>query len=98
MKFNNPLFGKTHSANSKELIRQKALNRIFSEDTKLKMSAIHGHPINIYEKSSYGKFNLIGNFVSIRKVGKFLGISPSTITKYKNLGKIYKNRYKFLSK
>ena len=98
MKTNNPLFGKTHSANSKELIRQKALNRIVSSETKLKMSAIHGHPINIYEKSSSGKFNLIGNFVSIRKAGKFLGISPNTITKYKNLGKIYKNRYKFLSK
>jgi hypothetical protein len=40
MKFNNPLFGKTHSAYSKELIRQKALKRIVSEDTKLKMSAI----------------------------------------------------------
>jgi hypothetical protein len=64
VKSNNPLFGKTHSANSKELIRQKALNRIFSEETKLKMSAIHGHPININEKSSSGKFNLIGNFVS----------------------------------
>jgi len=97
MKSNNPLFGKTHSAKSKELMRQKALNRIFSEETKLKMSAIHGHPINIYEKSSSGKFNLIGKFVSIRKAGKFLGISPSTITKYKNVGKIYKNRYKFLS-
>jgi hypothetical protein len=78
MKFNNPLFGKTHSANSKELIRQKALNRKVSEDTKLKMSAIYGYPINIYEKSSSGKFNLIGNFVSIRKAGKFLGISPSS--------------------
>jgi len=84
MKFNNPLFGKTHSAYSKELIRQKALKRIVSEDTKLKMSAIYGYSINIYEKFSSGKFNLIGNFVSIRKVDKFLGISPSTITKYKN--------------
>ena len=91
MKSNNPLFGKRHNANSKELIRQKALNRIVCEETKQKMSAIHGHPINIYEKSSSGKFNLI------RKAGKFLGISPNTITKYKNLGKIYKNRYKFLS-
>ena len=84
MKSNNPLFGKRHNANSKELIRQKALNRIVCEETKQKMSAIHGHPINIYEKSSSGKFNLIGNFVSIRKAGKFLGISPNTITKYYN--------------
>lgn len=54
---------------SKELIRQKALNRIFFEETKLKMSTIHGHPINTYEKSSSGKLNLIGNFVSIIKAG-----------------------------
>jgi len=98
MKSNNPLFDKTHSSKSKELIRQKALNRIFSEETKLKMSVIHGHPINIHEKSTSGKFNKIGNFVSIRKAGKFLNISPSTIIKYKKSGKIYKNKYRFLSK
>ena len=31
----NPMFGKTHSEKTKELMRQKALGRKHSEDTKL---------------------------------------------------------------
>jgi group I intron endonuclease len=95
---NNPLFGKTHSEETKQLIKQKALGRKHSEDTKLKMSAVRGNPINIYEKCYSEGFKWIGNFVSARRAGKFLGISGSTILKYKNSGKIFKDRYKFSSK
>jgi group I intron endonuclease len=95
---NNPLFGKTHNKNTKKLMKQKALNRIHSEDTKLKMSIIHGNPINIYEKCSSEGFKLIGSFVSARRAGKLLGMSASTILKYKNSGEIFKDRYKFSSK
>jgi len=95
---NNPLFGKTHSESSIELMRQKALNREHSLNTKLKMSAIRGNPINIYEKLSSEGFKLIGCFFSTRRAAKFLGISGSTIIKYKNSGVIYKDRYKFSSK
>jgi group I intron endonuclease len=97
-KENNPLFGKIHSKNSKELIRQKALGRIHSEDTKLKMSVIHGNPLNIYEKCSSEEFKLIGSFVSARRAGKFLEISGSTVIRYMNSGEIFKDRYKFSSK
>ncbi len=97
-KDNNPLFGKIHSKNYIELMRQKALGRIHSADTKLKISTIRGNPVNIYEKCSSEGFKLIGNFVSARRAGIFLNISGSTIIRYMNSGEIFKNKYKFSSK
>jgi group I intron endonuclease len=94
----NALFGSTHSENSKELMKQKALSRKHSEDTKFKMNAISGNPVNIYEKFSSKGFKLIGSFVSARRAAKFLGISGSTVIKYMNSGEIFKDRYKFSSK
>lgn len=72
--------------------------RKHSEDVKLKMSAVSGNLVNIYEKFSSKGFKLIGSFVSARRAGKFLGISGSTVIKYMNSGEIYKDRYKFSSK
>jgi group I intron endonuclease len=92
------MFGKTHSIDSIKLMRQKALGRIHSEETKLKMSAVRGNPVNIYEKCSSDGFKLIGSFVSARRAGKFLDVSSSTIIRYMNSGEIFKERYKFLSK
>lgn len=48
------------------------------------------------EQYYFDKYNPQYNILKI--AGSSLGISLSTITKSKNLGKIYKNRYKFLSK
>ena len=95
---NNPLYGKTHSEETKELMKLKAIGRKHSEDTKLKMSAKRGNPVYIYEKCSSEGFNLIGSFVSARKAAIFLGLSKTTIIKYLNSGAIFKNRYKFSSK
>ncbi len=94
---NNNLFGKKHTEITKELMRQKALGRLHSEDTKFKMSQNNknSNPINIYEKLYSDEFKLIGNFISARRAGKFLGISGSMIIRYKNSGKLYKERYKF---
>ena len=94
----NPMYGKTHSKRTKEIIRQKALGRKLSEETKLKISAIRGNPVNIYEKCYSEGFKLIGSFVSARRAGKFLCISGSTVIRYMNSGEIYKERYKFSSK
>ena len=93
----NPLYGKSHSEQSKELIRQKALGKKHSEETKLLMSTKRGNPVNIYEKCSSEGFELIGSFVSARRAGIFLGISGSTIIKYMKSGAIFKDRYKFSS-
>jgi hypothetical protein len=79
-------------------MRQKALGRIHSEETKLKMSAVRGNPVNIYEKCSSEGFKLIASFVSARRAGKFLDISGSTVIRYMNSGEIFKERYKFSSK
>lgn len=97
---NNPMYGKTHDKNTIVLIRQRALGRKHSEETKLKISVIRGNPVNIYEKCSPGSngFKLIGSFVSARKAGIFLGISSTTVMKYINSGEILKKRYKFSSK
>jgi len=95
---NNPLYGKIHSEETKDLMRQKALGRKQSEETKLIMSEKRGNPVNIYEKCSSEGFKLIGNFVSARRAAKFLDMSGSTVIKYMNSGAIYKNRYKFSSK
>jgi group I intron endonuclease len=98
LKENNPLFGQTHKESSIDLMKQKALGRIHTEETKLKMSLARGNPIYIYEKCSSEGFKLIGSFVSARRAGKFLEISGSTIIRYRNSGEIYKDRYKFSAK
>jgi len=94
----NPLYGKSHSEQSKELIRQKALGKKHSEETKLLMSTKRGNPVNIYEKCSSEGFELIGSFVSARRASKFLDISGSTVVKYMKSGAIFKDRYKFSSR
>lgn len=92
-KINN--LGKTHSDETKELMRQKALGRKHTEETLLKMSAVKGYPVNIYEKCDSEGFKLIGSFISIRKAANFLDISSNTLRLYINSGKIFKDRYKF---
>jgi hypothetical protein len=62
------------------------------------MSTKHGNPVNIYEKCDSEGFKLIGSLVSARRVGKFIGISGSTVNRYVNSGAIFKDRYKFSSK
>ncbi|KAI5849674.1 hypothetical protein GGS23DRAFT_591658 [Durotheca rogersii] len=92
---NNPLYGKTHSEETKELMRQKALGRKHSEETLLKMSASRGYLVYIHEKCDSEGFKLIGSFVSIRRAAKFLGISSNTVRLYINSGQIFRARYKF---
>jgi len=94
----NLFFEKIPKESLIELMRQKALDTKQTQDIKLKMSAIRGNMVNIYEKVSSEGFKLIGCFVSARRAAKFLDISGSTVIKYMNSGEIFKNRYKFSSK
>ena len=66
------------------------------EEILLKMSIVRGYFVDILEKCDLEGFKLIGSFVLIRKVVKFLEISVNIIKFYINLGKIFKNRYKFV--
>ena len=40
-------------------------------------------------------FKYIGNFISARKAGLFLGISGSTNIKYMDSGEVFKDRFNF---
>lgn len=99
-KISKALKGINRSEETKDLIREKALARKHSEDTKLKMSmsSPRGNPVNVYEKCDSSGFKLIGSFVSARRAGIFLDLSKSTVVKYMNSGAIYKDRYKFSSR
>ena len=91
----NSFYGKTHTDESRDLIKQKAIGRKHSPSTLEKMSKVKGNPVNIYENCNSEGFNLIGNFISARKAGLFLGISGSTIIKYMHSGEVFKDRYQF---
>lgn len=91
----NYFYGKTHTDESRELMKQKAIGRKHLPSILEKMSKVKGNPVNIYEKCNSEGFKLIGNFISARKAGLFLGISGSTIIKYVNSGEVFKDRYKF---
>lgn len=83
-----------------ELMRQKALGRKHSEDTKLIMSSKlrlrDGSLVNVFERCDKEGFKLIGSFVSARRAGKFLDISGSTVVRYMKSGEIFKYKYKFV--
>lgn len=93
----NYFYGKTHNEKTIELMRDKALNRTHTSETKDKMSKTHGNPVNIYEKCSSEEFKLIGSFVSARRAAKFLNLSGSTVIRYMNSGQVFNERYKFSS-
>jgi group I intron endonuclease len=90
----NYFYGKTHTDETRELMKQKATGRKHLPSTLEKMSKVKGNPVNVYEKCNSEGFKLIGNFISARKAGLFLGISGSTIIKYMHSGEIFKDRYK----
>lgn len=48
----NPLYGKSHSEETKELMRQKALGRKYSEISKMLMASKRGFSIDVHEKCS----------------------------------------------
>lgn len=74
-KISKALKGINRSELTKELIREKALGRKHSGDTKLKMSmsSPRSNSVNIYEKCDSGcaGFKLIGSFISARRAGIF---------------------------
>jgi len=94
----NYFYGKNHTDNTKEFMEQKTTGRKDLPCTLEKMSKVNGNPINIYEKCDSEGFKFIGNFISARKAGLFLGISGSTILKYMRSGEVFKYRYKFSGK
>lgn len=106
----NPLFGRTHSNKSKQLMRDKKLGTILSEATKNKIIVSKGHAVYLYKINTNIStsatpaspplsldFIFIEKFNSIRELGRFLKVSQSTIYRYLKSGKIFKNCYKISS-
>jgi hypothetical protein len=59
------------------------------------MALSKGSLIYVYELNSSQEFDFIATFISIRKAAQFLNTSHSTISRCIDLGKLYKNKYKF---
>ena len=88
----NPLFGKTHSNESKQLIRDKKIGTKLSEATKKKIIVAKGHAVYLYKINTNIStsatrplpldFILIEKFNSIRELGRFFKVSQSTISRY----------------
>lgn len=100
---NNSLYGKTHSNESKELMRAKKLGTRHSETTKEKIIISKGQTVYLYKLNTINTaplpsdFIFIEKFNSIRELGRFLKVSQSTISNYLKSGKIFKNCYKISS-
>lgn len=93
---NNPFFAKNHKDISKELMRNKALNRVHSIETKNKMSVSRGNSVMIYEKSELNQMMYINTLPSARKAALYLGISARTVNCYLKTGELFKGKYIFI--
>jgi len=94
---NKPCCIKIMNKENELIVSSRPEKEILINEIKLKISTRPsgvGKPVNIYEKFDSSDFKLIGSFVSVRRAGKFLGISGSTIIRYIQSGQIYKERYK----
>jgi hypothetical protein len=53
--------------------------------------------VHVYEKMNKEGFKLIGSFVTVKRAAEFLGVNSEEITKIKNSGTIFRERYRFPS-
>lgn len=98
-KNNHPMFGKTHTKETINLIsKPDELNPMYgknhNEETKNKISkSMSKYPkgVGIYDLNS----NLISKFNNNSDIAKYLGISKVTVGKYLNKNLVYKNLYFF---
>ena len=85
---NNAMYGKTHSEQTKTLMRLARTGKVVDANTKEKMSKAKGTAVYLYAaclRDSTEKFCLIKNFTSIRQAGKYLKISAGTVSRYMKL-------------
>jgi group I intron endonuclease len=98
---NNSMFGKKHTDQSKELMRNARLGRVLDIETKNAISASNGSPICLYalcSDCSTEKYCLVKQFFSFREAGKYLNKSHSYVSRYLKSGKLISRidgKYKF---
>lgn len=91
---NNPLFGKTHSEKTILLMSIAQKNRpkeqfVKSEETKSKISKTLGHKIEVMDIN----FNSVVIFDTIGEAARYLNIGATTVSRYVQSNKLYKDRY-----
>lgn len=113
---NHPMFGKTHSAETKALISEALsgiknpmfgkiredhpiigkkgesnpmFDKSHSVETKIKMSAIKGTIIYVYDSQG----SLVNTFNSARKAAEYFDVSKNTIIKYAKNHQIFKENW-----
>lgn len=75
---NNPRFGKAHSEETREKIRKKALGRVYSENTKKKLSEIrYKTPVVQYTKC----MEIVSEYESIKKASENTYVDRGDINK-----------------
>ena len=92
---NNPMYGKKHSDQTKDLIRISKLGRVVDAKTRLLMSTSHGTPVFLYalcSDCSIVKYCLVKQFNSFRDAGKYLHTSHSSISRFVELGKTFSRK------
>jgi NUMOD1 domain len=88
LKIAGSVLGFKHSESTKKLLRITRLGRLFSETTRLKISANNHKSIPVILTSI--KTGNITKFLSISKAAQFLGVSGTTVRKFIKLNKSYK--------
>lgn len=91
---NHPMFGKTHSNESRSLIsKPKSLNPMFGRshtvETRMIMSNMKGFPVFLYDINNQYILTFKNNF----ELSKFLGCSKVTVGRYLKSGKLFKGMY-----
>lgn len=91
---NHPMFGKTHTNNSKKLISKPgSLNPMFGKthtiETKNKISNKKSTPVILYNNNN----EYILTFKNNIQLAEFIGCNKSTVGRYINSGKCYKGLY-----
>ena len=92
---NNPMYGKKHSDQTKDLIRISKLGRVVDAKTRLLMSTSHGTPVFLYalcSECSIEKYCLVKQFNSFRDAGLYLHTSHSSISRFVKLGKTFSRK------
>lgn len=86
---NNPMFGKTHSAEAKAKISESRKGKTRSAETIAKISATQGTAIFVYD--SVG--TLVNSYTSARKAAIHFECSQSTILKYAQNGQKFQGNW-----
>lgn len=86
---------KTHTEQTRELIRLSKVGKVRDIQTKTAISASNGTSIYLYalcSDCSMDKYCLVKQFLSFREAGKYLKMSHSNVSRYLKSGELVSRR------